>query len=88
MMERTTTPDRGRNAWRILPVVLFAGLAFAAFAELVRSSRTHRVVALATPAFLIVLEITRWLLGPQIVINGRVVSSGDPWSLGQHTERP
>jgi hypothetical protein len=77
-----------RHGASAVPVVaLFAGLVAIRSADRVRWLRTRRFVPLVVAALLIVLEITRWLLGPQIVIDGRDIAGGDPWPLEQHAER-
>jgi hypothetical protein len=77
-----------RHGASAVPVMaLLVGLAAAPLADRVRWLRTRRFVPLAVAVLLIVLEITRWLLGPQIMIDGRDIAGGDPWPLEQHAER-
>ena len=77
-----------RHGASAVPVMaLLVGLAAAPLADRVRWLRTRRFVPLAVAVLLIVLEITRWLLGPQIMIDGRDIAGGDPWPLERHAER-
>ena len=77
-----------RHGASVVPVMaLFAGLAAVRLTQGGGWPRTRSIAPIAAATLLIVLEITRWLLGPQIMIDGRSIASGDPWPLDQHVER-
>lgn len=77
-----------RHGASAVPVIaLLAGLAASRLGPIGRSLQVGRFLPLASAALLVCLEITRWLLGPQVMIDGRGIAGGDPWPLEQHRER-
>lgn len=77
-----------RHGASTVPVIaLFAGLVTSRLVRKGPSVEVRRVLPLATAALFIVLEITRWLLGPQIIIDGRDIAGGVPWPLEDHAGR-
>ncbi len=77
-----------RHGASAVPVIaLLAGLAASRLGRTGPSLEVRRVVPFTAAALFVCLEITRWLLGPQIMIDGREIAGGDPWPLEQHAER-
>jgi len=77
-----------RHGASAVPVIaLLAGLATVNLLPSDRWSTARRVAPLTVAALFIVLEVTRWILGPQVSIDGREIAGGDPWPIAQHTDR-